>query len=83
MNLKAEFESGSSQFSFKTLNSRQFQRGVGRVNLHRLTRRRARVYTPRLAATQGPPDIVLQGLGFRVQGLGVRVQGLGFGGLGF
>ena len=40
MNLKAKFESDSSYSYLQALNSRSFQRGVYRVNLHGPTLRR-------------------------------------------
>jgi hypothetical protein len=47
MNLKPKLESGSSHFSFNTLNFRRFQGGFDRVNAHRPT-------MPPAAAADGP-----------------------------
>jgi hypothetical protein len=39
LDLKANFESGPSYFSFKSIDPGAFNVGFDRVNLHRLTRR--------------------------------------------
>jgi len=45
LNLKAKLESSISHFSFQALNSRRFQHGFHRLNLHRLTLARIKSHT--------------------------------------